>query len=246
VVEPRVQHEQAYTSTYRAYKGWRSHALWTNPSSFCPQGSGGACRVRDCGTGVLAGFIGGGLKLSCCALCIYRGSHEWIEPLQNKQTPYWLPSSHRDMQLDRVAGKLAGVSSVLAPLCMWKATICNHARPLSRPWVVPSADARHLCDCSTSRALAELFRVLRPLRISQCDFDSALVSLDGAHSSLHEFRAHSISMRAPVHSQHSHEKTEKSWNVHFADASFKCSTTWRPSKDHDLCEAGGRLLGLRW
>jgi hypothetical protein len=125
---------------------------------------------------------------------------------------------------------------------MWKATICDHARLLLRPWIVPSAGARHLCDCSTSRALAELFRVLRPLRVSQRDFDPALVSLDGAHSSLHELRVHSISMRVPVHSQHSHKKMQKSWNVHFANASFKCSTTWRPSKDHDLCEAGGGFL----
>jgi hypothetical protein len=114
-----------------------------------------------------------------------------------------------------------------------------------RPWIVPSADARHLCDCSTSRALAELFRVLRPLRTSQRDLDPALISLEGAHLSLHELDMYSIAIRVPVHGQRGHKEMEKSWNAHFVNASFKCSTTWRPPKDLGPREAGGMLHGPR-
>jgi hypothetical protein len=40
---------------------------------------------------------------------------------------------------------------------------------------------------------------------SQRDLDPALVSLDGAHSSLHELDIYSIAMRVPVHSQYNNK-----------------------------------------
>jgi hypothetical protein len=92
---------------------------------------------------------------------------------------------------------------------IWKATICNHARLLLRPWIVPSADARHWRDNRTGRALAELLRVLRPLRTSQRDLDTALVSLAGAHSSQYELDIYSIAMRVQVHSQHSNNRRNR-------------------------------------
>jgi hypothetical protein len=102
-----------------------------------------------------------------------------------------------------------------------------------------------MCDFVISRAVADLFLVVRLLQTSQRDLDPTLASLDRAHSSLYELDVYSIAMQVPVHSQHSHNKMEKSWNVHFVNASFKCSLTWRPPKDHGPCEADEMLLGLR-
>lgn len=126
---------------------------------------------------------------------------------------------------------------------IWKATICNHARLLLQAWIVPFTDARYLCDYTTSRTLGELLRVPRLLWTSQRgDLDSAFVSLDGLHSSLHELHIYPAAMRVPGHTQHRGKKMEK-WLER--PLGYRTHQVLNDFANCGLCEAGQSLLGLR-